>query len=1155
MGYKFAFDLGSTSCGWAVVKVDENNNIISFEDMGVRIFPDGRDNKSLEPLCVHRRDMRGARKRHDRILIRKSFLCSLLKENSMDFSNNDERKNPYELRAKAVTDKLSLPELGRVLFNLSLRRGFKSNRKEIKKDNKEGTGTLSDATRKLEGALNGKTLGQFLYERYKINNENGIKTRFSEQFDGNKLKEDSLYPTRAMYENEFETIWEKQVGFYPSVLTEELKGKLYNAIFIQRPLKPQERGKCIFEDDKYRIYKAHPLFQKFRVLQTINQLEIIVGNKSEKLSEEQKNLLKEILLKTFDGVSNAKSKLGEITFSELRKKLKLGRDVKFNLENEKRNSIQSNITSFLMSSDKCFGQKWFEISDDEKYKIIDMILDDEIEEAVIVDYLKNTYELFDENIENIILSPLEDGTGSLSKEAILKLLPYLEEWELYSDACEKVYGSHSDIDSDIEMDRLPYYGEVLGKSCLPVKEGQGNKDEQKFGRITNVSVHIALNQLRQVVNALIDKYGKPQLVSIEVARDLKVGTKGLKEINDEQAKNKKENDKICDELKSAFGIQHPSREDIQKYKLWKELGDKDIDRCCVYTGKQIGANELFSPLVQIEHILPFSRTLDDSMANKTLSYNEANYYKKERTPFEAFSDNSDSRFNWEEILERANKLSFNKKWRFSENAMEKYNKDGGPIARALNDTRYMTKSAISYLKVLFDREHKKNSVIGLPGQMTSLMREVWGLNWYKNKDDADLYRASHIHHAIDAFTVACMTRGELQKLSTNADKIERESENYKDIKSYRKKLMQDNSNPFEGFDRHSFIEKCENMVISYRPKLKNPKDTKNTVGALCEDTAYSLLDFEKNKKEQYLNTKAFFVCREFAKLKKNDRDSGLIEKDFKNIHEKTLEMFNKKIPNGTFEQFLEYCKDNNIKKVKLYSSAKDISTYVPVFRTKQERDDYHKAYEKWYVCQGQSPDDDTKDKKKIRKEKEAELLSDLQEQAKKAYKWFVGGNNFCADIYQINPNDKIYTKERGDWKVEIISNYMATINKGEPLWRKKYKTARRVMQLKINDMVKAEFKKDDASLPSGIKDLVISNCIKNHSDEVSIIFRVKKIDMIHDRVFLRPDFITKEEADTKSWGATASSMIKYKARKVYVSPIGDVVDNGFDTKWSIKNDT
>ena len=90
-----------------------------------------------------------------------------------------------------------------------------------------------------------------------------------------------------MYEDEFDRIWSKQAEFH-DILTDELKGKFYNAIFFQRPLKPQQRGFCMFEDGELRIYKAHPLFQRFRALQTINQMEI----DDKPLTEEQREALK-----------------------------------------------------------------------------------------------------------------------------------------------------------------------------------------------------------------------------------------------------------------------------------------------------------------------------------------------------------------------------------------------------------------------------------------------------------------------------------------------------------------------------------------------------------------------------------------------------------------------------------------------------------------------------------------------------------------------------------------------------------------------------------------------------------------------------------------------------------------------------------------------
>ena len=1118
MAYKFAFDLGSSSCGWAVVEVDENQNVLCLKDMGVRIFPDGRNDKNPESLCVNRRNKRELRRRFDRILLRKKRLLGILKSNNMadfhlDNNKNSEdfiQNNPYYLRAKAVYEKVSLSELGHIFFNLCQRRGFKSNRKEIKQDKKNDEG-LQSAIKRLSLLLSNKTLGEYLYETYcdycnnKDEKNNVDKIRFSEQFDKNKkLKNDALYPTREMYESEFEKIWDVQSRFYPSVLKDDLKKELYDAIFYQRNLHPQERGKCIFESGEYRIYKAHPLFQKFRILQTINQLKVI-DNSGKLKPFEQRDKLKNILFNSFDKAN----KKGEITWGNLKKLLGVDKLFHFNLETEKRMSLSVDTTAFILSKEDYFGDKWFELSDIEKSEIVDDLLSDKSDEDVKLSLLK--YNLSNLQIDNILTAPLEDNVGSLSLKAILKLIPLLEKGYLYNDACREIYKTHSDLYSEEKMEKLPYYGQILRTSCISVKEGDGSLDEQKYGRITNVTVHIALNQLRQVVNSLIEKYGKPNFISIEVARDLKAGTKQRKEIMQRQKENEKYNNTIVDFLNEHnFKV---NRENIQKYKLWKELSDNPTDRCCVYTGRPISETDLFSPNVQIEHILPFSRTLDDSMANKTLSYSDANYYKKERTPFEAFANSKDSRFVWHDIVDRALKLPANKSWRFEENAMDKFKKDNDFIARVLNDTRYMSRIAVLYLKCLFDKEHKSN-VFGLPGSMTSLLREAWGLNVLKDKRNDDTYRALHIHHAIDAFVIACMTRSQMQILAKNADKIEKEAIdasgqiNYSDQKEWRKKLVGDKKDPIDNFDRDGFFRKCENIVVSYKSKLKNPKNTKNTVGALHEDTAYNLLDFKRNKKGELTSqTKAIFECRVLI--------SDLKEKDLVNVHDSYAEKLVRNNDQNLLGEFLEYCKACGKKKIRVKKEV-DFSNYVPVFRSKQERDAYHLAYENWYKETG-----------KGNKVKEKALMKVLCDEAKKAYKWYVSGNNFCADIYQIDPNDKVFVKERGQYNVEIISNYMAMLNKGEPLWKKKYPKARRIIRLKQDDQIMLEF------------------------DGCKYIYRVRGFGL-NKQFFLRHNKDTKDT--NRSLSPCINDLIKMKIRKIYVSPIGDVIDNGFDTKWSNKDD-
>ncbi len=143
MDYILGLDLGATSLGWSVVELGDDDVPLRLERMGVRIFSDGRDSKTKEPLAVARRTARGMRKRRDRYVMRRETLMNkLIKYGLMPESEAErkalERLNPYELRVKGLDEKLLPYELGRALFHINQRRGFKSNRKADRKNDEAG---------------------------------------------------------------------------------------------------------------------------------------------------------------------------------------------------------------------------------------------------------------------------------------------------------------------------------------------------------------------------------------------------------------------------------------------------------------------------------------------------------------------------------------------------------------------------------------------------------------------------------------------------------------------------------------------------------------------------------------------------------------------------------------------------------------------------------------------------------------------------------------------------------------------------------------------------------------------------------------------------------------------------------------------------------
>jgi len=129
------------------------------------------------------------------------------------------------------------------------------------------------------------------------------------------------------------------------------------------------------------------------------------------------------------------------------------------------------------------------------------------------------------------------------------------------------------------------------------------------------------------VNELIKLHGHPAQIVLEVARDLKNGLMARREIAKRQAEQKRANDRRRDQLKE-FGI--PVTGDaLMRMRLWEELAENPAARCCPYTGEHVSMQRLFSNEVEVEHVLPFSRTLDNSPSNKTISLRRANMYKGE----------------------------------------------------------------------------------------------------------------------------------------------------------------------------------------------------------------------------------------------------------------------------------------------------------------------------------------------------------------------------------------------------------------------------------------------------------------------------------------------------------------------------------------------
>lgn len=823
--YRLGLDLGTNSIGWCMLRLNNNVEPVAVIKAGVRIFHDGRTSDK-EPLAVERRNARSARRNLDRkISRRKHLLISLVKYGLLP-ANESERKglailNPYELRCKAVNEKIELYEIGRALMHLSKRRGFKSNRKI---DKESDSGKIKPAIERLKNKMKEqgkKTVGEYFY--YLILNGKSVRARLG-KVDGKEGYE--IYLDRALMEEEYNIIMAEQQKYHKE-LTDDVIKELFHIIFYQRPLKKQVIGKCSLTGEDTKLHKAHVLAQDFILLQKINDLRVYdeILYEYRELTPNEKAVLKAEL-------QNKK----ELTFNKIRNLLKkIFSNVTYGQFSHESidDKISGNKTNAVMASKDILGDKWSDLSDNDKYNLIDMLLSDDSNDK-LKEKFKINFDLTDMEINNILdkaIYKLDTGYLRYGKKAVLQLNEKMDK-ENMGLTKAIIHSGLSKQENNEVSEYLEYYGKILQDSVVDPQLDNPKNDEEKYGKISNPTVHIALNQLRKLINELIQFYGKPEQIVIELARDLK----NSKDKKAKYIKISRENQKINDDISKIieeFKVKN-DKNTRDKVKLWLELGQDELSRKCVYTGNTISLKELFSDNVQIEHIVPYSRSLDDSFNNKTLSMKYANYYKGNKTPYEAFSDNNND-FNYNDILERAKIFNKSKFDRFTKDAMDIYNKnDKDFIARQLTDTQYISRIALKYLKSLYPKE-KHNSIWSIPGQLTAMIRGTLGLNNLLS-DSGEKNRNDHRHHAIDAFVVAVTTRSFLQKISSAANDME---ELYNMNKSSnRTRLLDKMPEPFPSY-RKSLEIAINNIKTSH-------KADRSISGRLHMDTAYGLVKDNDN---------------------------------------------------------------------------------------------------------------------------------------------------------------------------------------------------------------------------------------------------------------------------------------------------------------------
>lgn len=949
-------DLGTNSIGWAIIKTDENTNnpqeLVALGDRIIPLSPDDSNEFSTGNAIsknMNRTKKRNQRKCYDRYQQRRTNLLKMLHEKGMA-PTEALIKLPliklWQLRADAATEgkQLSLQQIGRVLYLLNQKRGYlhsKSDDSDTKQ--KEYVAGINKRFSILKSE--NKTIGQYLHNKLL---DSAVINASNKTYYTYRIK-DNIYPRQA-YIEEFNKIMSVQRNYYPDILTDDFIHELRDSIiYYQRGLKSCKHLVALCEFEKKETFKdskgnfvldgpkvtpkSNPLFQICKIWESINN--IVLKNKygqTFNISLEKKkeifffmdnhekmrltDLFNILEIKRSDGWWGGKAigngLQGNITKIQLKKALNgitNSEDLlRFNIQNEDSEHIDESTGEILQIIDNDYQKEplyrlWHII-----YSISD--------KKNLTQTLAKQFNITDEETINRLFHTdfVKMGYGNKSAKAIRKILPYLQQGYMYSDACLIAGFKHSDNLTNKENEsRL-----LLEK--LPLLE----KNE-----LHQPVVEKILNQMINIINAIIDKYGKIDEVRIELARELKQSKEERFKTDKNMRLQERMNREISKKIEE-FDIR-PSRNNIQKYKLWEESGHR-----CFYCGEPINVKEFLLGFdVETEHVIPKSLLFDDSFSNKVCACRKCNRDKNNRTAYDFMKTKSNSDF--EDYINRVAQYYSDQKISKSKRDNLLMSKDKLPsdfINRQLRQSQYIARKSQDILRQVC------RNVYSTSGSVTDFVRHVWGYDEILNNINIERYRKAnltenveyyhrglthieerikdwtkrmdHRHHAIDALVIACTKQSYIQRLnnlSASRDmmfaEVSKQSEEWKEKYSLLEEWMLEQTH----FTTAMVSDKIEQLIVSFksgkkvaskgkRYGFKNGKRVllQNGIivprGALSEEFIYGKIQtIEKNKPLKYIFENSNLIINSYIQklVQERIRDfDGDIKKAITSLQSKPL---------------------------------------------------------------------------------------------------------------------------------------------------------------------------------------------------------------------------------------------------------------------------
>ncbi|WP_029147627.1 type II CRISPR RNA-guided endonuclease Cas9 [Methylophilus sp. 5] len=778
--YSIGLDIGIASVGWALLG---EHRVI---DLGVRCFDKAETADKGESLNLARRSARLLRRRLRRRAWRLTKLARLFKREGLIADVNVLKQPPakgfatpnlWQLRVEALDRKLSAEEWARVIYHLCKHRGFhwQSKAEEKKADDDKEGGAVKKGlagTKKLMQDKGYRSAAEMVINEFP-------------DAQRNKRGDYSKALSRELLSSELHMLFESQRTFGNPNTSSEFENKLleskHGLLWAQKPSLSGEAllnmlGKCTLEKNEYRAPKGSFTVERHVWLTRLNNCRLIIDGEKRALTPAERALAINLPYDqssdfSYKQLRNALVKAGltsEFRFAGLVYPSQSEQEKSKNPEDEKLIKLPAWQQLRKAMKEANLESDWQKIAVDaldgkaQLYDGIARILsvykeDDEVEREL------NKLDLPNKPDMVAVLQTFRfEQFSNLSLKALYNILPHMEKGQRYDEACLAAGYHHSQqhVISTGEYRYLP-----------PFYSGRDKDGRLKFNEELDIPrnpvVLRALNQARKVVNAIIKKYGSPDQVHIEMARDLSKSFDDRRDIKKAQDEYRDRNEKD----RSTFNLEFNTTGELkgrefEKWQLYREQHGK-----CAYSLQALDMNRLFEMgYAEVDHALPYSRSYDDSKSNRVLVLAAENRNKGNMTPYE-YLGGAQNNVRWIEYVAFVNS---NKTYRqakrnrllrkdFGEEAAKEFSE------RNLNDTRYICRFFKNYVELylkLADESDAKRCVV-VNGQLTSFLRARWGL--VKVRSDSDR------HHALDAAIVAACSHSMVKRLANYSRRKELEA--------------------------------------------------------------------------------------------------------------------------------------------------------------------------------------------------------------------------------------------------------------------------------------------------------------------------------------------------------------------------------------------